>query len=160
MKLQRLFALTCLICALPAHAATTVNCTASAGGIAFGIYNPLAAAANASTGSLRITCNGSGTGSANVTVGVSLSTGLSGSYATRKMFSGVNELSYNIFWSTAYSQIIGDGSGGSFAGSAGPFVVPAGGSNFATGTLYGLIPKSQDVAPGNYNDVITVTVTY
>jgi len=143
-----------------AHAATTVNCTASAGGIAFGIYNPLSAVANASTGTLRVTCNGSGTGSANVTVNVSLSTGLSGSYATRKMFSGVNALNYNIFWSTAYNQIIGDGSGGSFAGAAGPFPVPAGGSNVATGTLYGLIPVSQDVAPGSYSDVITVTVTY
>jgi spore coat protein U-like protein len=142
------------------HAATTVNCTVSASGIAFGIYNPLSAVANASTGSLRITCNGSGTGSANVTVNVSLSTGLSGSYAARKMFSGVNKLNYNIFWSTAYNQIVGDGSGGSFAGGAGPFPVPAGGSNSATGTLYGLIPTLQDVAPGSYSDVITVTVTY
>jgi spore coat protein U-like protein len=143
-----------------AQGATTVNCTASASGIAFGIYNPLSAVANASTGSLRVTCNGSGTGSANVTLNVSLSAGLSGSYATRKMFSGVNALNYNIFWSTAYNQIIGDGTGGSFAGSAGPFVVPAGGSNFATGTLYGLMPASQDVAPGAYSDIITVTVTY
>ena len=143
-----------------AHAATTVNCTASAGGIAFGIYNPLSALANASTGTLRVTCNGSGTGSANVTVNVSLSAGLSGSYATRRMFSGVNALSYNIFWSTAYNQIVGDGTGGSFAGTAGPFVVPAGGSNLATGTFYGRIPASQDVAPGSYSDIITVTVTY
>ena len=75
-----------------AHAATTINCTASAGGIAFGVYNPLSAVANASTGTLRVTCNGSGTGSANVTVNVSLSTGLSGSYATRKMFSGSTAL--------------------------------------------------------------------
>jgi spore coat protein U-like protein len=142
------------------RAATTVNCTASAGGIAFGIYNPLSAGANASTGNLRITCNGSGTGSANVTVNVTLSTGLSGTYATRKMFSGVNTLNYNIFWSTAYNQIIGDGTGGSFAGSAGPFPVPAGGSQVATGTLFGRIPASQDVAPGSYSDVITVTVTY
>jgi spore coat protein U-like protein len=152
--------LLCLTAICSAHAATTVNCTASAGGIAFGIYNPLSAVADASTGSLRITCSGSGTGSANVTVNVTLSTGMSGSYATRKMFSGANALDYNIFWSTAYNQIIGDGSGGSFAGSAGPFVVPAGGSNFATGTLYGRISASQDVAPGTYADVITVTVTY
>ena len=143
-----------------AHAATTVNCTASAGGIAFGIYNPLATLANSSTGTLRVTCNGSGTGSANVTVNVTLSAGLSGSYATRKMFSGVNALNYNIFWSTAYNQIVGDGTGGSFAGTAGPFAVPAGGSNLATGTFYGLIPASQDVAPGSYSDVITVTLTY
>lgn len=143
-----------------ARAATTVNCTLSAGGIAFGIYNPLSALANASTGTLRVVCNGSGTGSANVTVNVSLSTGLSGSYATRKMFSGVNILNYNIFWSTGYNQIMGDGSGGSFAGSAGPFPVAAGGSNVATGTMYGLIPASQDVAPGAYSDVIVVTATY
>lgn len=143
-----------------AQAATTVNCTASAGGIAFGIYNPLIALVNASTGTLKVTCNGSGTGSTNVTVNVTLNSGLSGSYATRKMFSGANALNYNIYWSTAYTQIMGDGTGGSFAGTAGPFNVPAGGSNFATGTMYGLIPASQDVVPGSYTDVITVTVTY
>ena len=162
MRVAKLIAAACFSALmLPvAQAATTVNCTASAGGIAFGIYNPLSAVANASTGSLRVTCNGSGTGSANVTLNVTLSTGLSGSYATRKMFSGVNALNYNIYWSTAYNQIIGDGTGGSFAGATPPFAVPAGGSNLATGTLYGLIPASQDVAPGAYSDIITVTVTY
>src|SRR5258708_15404237 len=159
MKIRPLFAgLSLAVFTALSHAATTVNCTSSAGGIAFGVYNPLSAVANASTGTLRITC--SGTGSANVTVNVTLSTGLSGSYATRKMFSGANALNYNIYWSTAYNQIMGDGSGGSFGGSAGPFVVPAGGSNFATATLYGLIPASHDVSPGSYSDVITVTVTY
>jgi spore coat protein U-like protein len=143
-----------------AQAATTVNCTASASGIAFGIYNPLSAVADASTGTIKVTCNGSGTGSVNVTLAVTLSTGLSGSYATRKMFSGANSLNYNIYWSTAYNQIVGDGTGGSFAGTAGPFTVLAGGSNTATGTFYGLIPASQDVVPGAYSDVITVTVTY
>lgn len=143
-----------------AQAATTVNCTASASGVAFGIYNPLNSVSDASTGTLKVTCNGSGTGSVNVTLAVTLSTGLSGSFATRKMFSGANPLSYNIYWSTAYNQIVGDGTGGSFAGMAGPFTVIAGGSNTATGTFYGLIPASQDAAPGAYSDVITVTVTY
>ena len=162
MRVSHLIPAACLSAFLAplAPAATTVNCTASASGIAFGIYNPLSGLADASTGTLKVTCNGSGTGSANVTVNVTLSTGLSGSYATRKMFSGANALNYNIYWSTAYNQIIGDGTGGSFGGSAGPFVVPAGGSNFATGTLYGLIPASQNVVPGAYSDVITVTVTY
>jgi spore coat protein U-like protein len=162
MKIHALIAsMVAAVCLAPcARAATTVNCTVSASGIAFGIYNPLATVPNASTGTLKVTCNGSGTGSANVTVNVSLSAGLSGSYATRKMFSGTNTLNYNIYWSTAYSQIMGDGTGGSFAGTAGPFTVPAGGSNFATGTMYGLIPITQDIAPGSYSDLITVTVTY
>jgi spore coat protein U-like protein len=146
--------------AAPCRAATTVSCTAAATGVAFGIYNPLVTAGNASTGSVKVTCSGRGTGSANVTLSVTLSPGSSNSYATRKMLSGANSLNYNLYWSTAYNQIIGDGSGGSFAGSTQPFTVPAGGSNFATGTFYGLAPAGQDVAPGSYADLITVTVDY
>lgn len=149
-----------LMVALSGHAATTVNCTVSAGSIAFGVYNPLSAAPDTSTGTLRITCTGSGSGSKTETAALTVSTGLSGSYATRKMFSGTNALEYNIYWSTAYSQVMGDGSGGSFAGSAGPFTVPAGGSNFATGTMYGMIPAGQDVAAGSYSDTLVVTVEY
>src|ERR1700761_1583275 len=134
--------------ALNASAATTVSCTASASGIVFGLYNPLSTVASASSGTLQITCNGRGNGTAVVSVNVSLTAGRSNSYATRKMFSGTNTLNYNIYWSTAYNQIVGDGTGGSFAGSAGPFLVPAGGSNFATGVLYGLMPAGQDAVPG------------
>lgn len=148
------------VCFAPrAQAVTTVSCTVTAGGVAFGIYNPLNAVSDASTGTLRVTCTGTGTGSATVTLNLTLNTGMSGTFSTRKMFSGVNALNYNLYWSAAYTQIMGDGTGGSFAGTA-TFVVPAGGSNFATGTMYGLIPASQDVVPGGYSDVITVTVTY
>jgi spore coat protein U-like protein len=143
-----------------AGAATTVNCSVSAGSIAFGVYNPLNAGADTSTGTLRITCTGSGTGSKSETAGLTVSTGLSGTYASRHMVSGVNTLNYNIYWSTAYNQVMGDGSGGSFAGSAGPFTVPAGGSNFATGTMYGMIPAGQDVAAGSYADTLVVTVDF
>jgi len=143
-----------------AHAAIVVNCTASASGIAFGVYNPLSAVANASTGTLQVVCNGTGNGKTLVTLNVTLGTGLSGTYATRKMFSGVNALNYNIFWSTAYNQIIGDGSGGSVAGSVGPLRVDADASNVVTETFFGLIPTLQNAAPGSYSDVITVTVTY
>jgi len=162
MKIWRsIFAVSLMAVLAPfSRAAVTVNCTASAGGIAFGIYNPLSAVANASTGTLQVTCNGSGNGKTRVALNVTLSSGLSGTYASRKMFSGVNTLNYNIFWSTAYNQIVGDGSGGSVAGSVGPFRVAAGGSNVVTEIFYGLIPASQDAVPGAYSDIITVTVTY
>jgi spore coat protein U-like protein len=71
-----------------------------------------------------------------------------GECGAKKNFSGVNALNYNIFWSTGYNQIIGDGSGASVAGSVGPFRVAAGSSNVVTETFYGLIPASQDVAMG------------
>lgn len=158
--LVSLLALVAVCVAPPAQAAVTVNCTASASSIAFGTYNPLNTVSAASTGTLRVVCSGSGSGSTNVTVGVTLSAGMSGSYANRKMLAGSNSLNYNIYWSTAYAQIMGDGSGGSFAGTAGPFTVFAGGTGTATGTMYGRVPAQQDVAPGSYVDTILVTVTY
>jgi len=153
--------MTLLLAAEPAaHAAVTVNCTVTAGGINFGVYNPLSAIGDASTGSLLVTCTGSGTGTTNVTLNVSLSTGISGKYSTRTMVSGANVLNYNIYWSAAYAQIMGNGTGGSYSGQAGPIPLSAGGSVQATGTMYGYVPPLQDVAPGGYSDVITVTVTY
>lgn len=150
-----------LLAAAPvAHAAVTVNCTVTAGGIAFGVYNPLSAIGDASTGSLVVTCTGSGTGTTNVTINLSLSTGISGTYSTRTMVSGANVLNYNIYWSAADAQIMGNGTGGSYSGQAGPIPLNAGGSVQATGTMYGYVPPLQDVAPGGYSDVITVTVTY
>ena len=146
--------------AAPVSAAVTVNCTSSASSIAFGIYNPAKTTSTTATGSLLFTCTGTGSGSTNVTMGVTFSTGLSGTYATRKMFSGTNALNYNMYWSTTYTQIQGDGSGGSFAGTAGPFTVFAGGSSPVTGTMYGMIPALQDVAAGSYVDTVLVTVTY
>jgi len=150
---------TCLFAA-PALAVVTVNCTVAASSLAFGVYNPLNTTATTSVGNLSINCSGSGSGSVSVTTAVTFSTGLSGTYATRKMFSGSNALNYNIFWSTAYTQVMGDGSGGSFAGTAGPFTVFAGGSTPVTGTMYGRIPAQQDVVPGTYVDTVLVTVTY
>jgi len=156
-----LLALGLLLAVSPAaRAAVTVNCTVSAGGIAFGIYNPLSGIGDASTGSLLVTCTGTGTGSTLVTVDLSLSTGISGNYGTRTMLSGANVLDYNIYWNAAHTQIMGNGTGGSFSGQAGPFTVTAGGNVQVTGTMYGYVPPSQDVAPGGYTDVITVTVTY
>ena len=149
-----------LLVAPVARAAVTVNCTVSAGGIAFGVYNPLSTIGDASTGTLLVTCTGSGTGSTSITVDVSLSTGISGNYTTRTMVSGANVLNYNIYWSAADQQIMGNGTGGSYSGSAGPITLNAGGSVQATGTMYGYVPPQQNVAPGGYSDVITVTVTY
>jgi spore coat protein U domain-containing protein, fimbrial subunit CupE1/2/3/6 len=162
MRLVRLaLGATLLFAAVPAaRAAVTVNCTVTAGGINFGVYNPLNAVADASTGSLVVTCTGSGTGTTTVTVDLSLSTGISGTYSTRTMVSGANILKYNIYWSAADQQIMGNGTGGSFSGQAGPIPISAGGSVQATGTMYGSVPPLQDVAPGGYSDVITVTVTY
>jgi spore coat protein U-like protein len=144
-----------------AQAAVIVSCNVTTGGIAFGVYSPLSTVGTASTGALKVTCTGTGTGrrGGNVTAILSLSTGLSGNYASRTMFSATNVLNYNIYWNTAYNQIVGDGTGGSSTGSAN-MTVTVGNSAQVTNTVYGYIPPLQNAAAGGYTDVITVTVTY
>lgn len=141
-------------------AGASVSCTAAATGVAFGLYDPLATTGNTSTGNLTVSCTSQGNGMPNVTVNVTMTPGLSNSYGTRMMYSGKNSLNYNIYWDAVHSQIIGDGTGGSVVGSMKPFNVPGGGGNYVTGTLYGLVPAGQDVAPGSYADSIIVTVNY
>ena len=142
-----------------AKAAVTFTCTVSASGIAFGIYNPLSPTGDSAVGSWNVTCNAIGSGSATVAGTLTLSAGSSGSYAARTMKSGTQALQYNIFTSPSHTQVIGDGSSGTFALSDSG-TVTAGQVYQISGSLYGFMPPSQDVVAGNYTDSIVVTVTY
>lgn len=157
-----LFAVACAasLVVAPATAAIVVRCSASAGSINFGVYNPLAGTGDASVGTLMVNCSGSGRGSTRITIGVSLSPGLSGNYGVRKMLSGASALDYNIYWDPQHTIVMGDGTGGSYSGTAGPITIFNGGTVQATGTMYGYVPARQNPNPGSYVDVITVTVTY
>jgi spore coat protein U-like protein len=75
------------------------------------------------------------------------------------MFSGANSLSYNLYFSSAYTQVWGDGSSGTVRGTATLFVSP-GAPRTVSGAIYGRAPAAQDVAAGTYADTIVVTVTY
>lgn len=163
-KLLNAFGLTialALAAAFPsgARAAVVFLCSVSANGINFGLYNPLNAASTTAAGSWSVNCTASGTGSGTVSGTLSLSAGSSGTYSSRRMKSGTNTLSYNIYLTPAYAQILGDGTAGTYAPSDSGTVV-AGQQYQVTGTMYGLMPALQDVAPGAYVDSIIVTVTY
>lgn len=105
------------------------TCTVTANPIAFGNYNPFAAA---------------------------LSTGQSGTYNPRYIISGTtsDELDYVLYTSAARVTIFGDGTAGTQTVS----------KNFKNNTVrirvYGQIPATQNIAPGNYTDSITATVTF
>jgi spore coat protein U-like protein len=149
-------ALALILCAPAAHAAVT--CTATATSVAFGTYNPMSATPDTSTGSISVRCTATGSAET-VALVVSMSTGLSGTYAPRRMFSGANPMDYNLFFSTAYTQIWGDGTAGTFRGTAS--ITPRPGTPAtATGTVYGRVPALQNVAAGSYLDTIIMTVTY
>jgi spore coat protein U-like protein len=147
-----------LVASTPALAA--VSCSASATGPAFGIYNPLNASPALANGSVSVTCNWLSGGTTTINLVTSYSTGASGSYASRSMKSGTNVLSYNLYFDAAFTQIRGDGTGGSQTGGA-TFTLSSGSpTQSASSPIYGRIPASQDVAPGSYADTIVLTVTY
>jgi spore coat protein U-like protein len=144
----------------PALAAAAVSCTVSATGPLFGIYNPLSATPTYANGQVQATCTLLSGGATTVNLVSSYSTGHSGSYALRSMTAGTSILNYNLFFDAAYTQIRGDGTGGSQTGGASFSLTPGNPTQSTTSTIYGRIPASQDVAAGAYADTIVVTVTY
>jgi spore coat protein U-like protein len=135
--------------------ATLVDtCLVTATSLTFPAYVPTGGTIKAtSTISLRCT-NG-------VQYGVGLSAGSTSgaSYAQRLLANGGNTLQYNIYTSSAYSSVWGDGSGTTqiMSGNAAGFAAPI------TLTVYGEVPDSatnQAAVPGTYNDTIVVVLTY
>jgi spore coat protein U-like protein len=140
-------------------AAVSFSCTVSASALAFGLYPANSATPVTSSGTFMVTCTATGSGSATVSGTLSLSTGSSGSFATRTLRAGSSVLDYNIYVTPAYSQIFGDGTAGTYQLSESG-TVTSGQVYQVGGALYGLIPARQDVAPGSYLDTIVMTVVY
>jgi spore coat protein U-like protein len=140
------------------HAAAT--CTAAATGPVFGVYNPLNASPTLANGTVSVTCTWTGGGSTTVNVVSSYTAGNSGSYASRFMLSGVNRLNYNLYYDAAFTQIRGDGTGGSQTGGATLVVSSGTRTDSASSVIYGRIPAGQNAVPGSYLDTITMIVTY
>lgn len=136
------------------------TCTISATGPAFGLYNPLNAAPTTANGSVTGSCTWTGGGSTTFNLVSSYNGGNSGAPANRYMLSGVNRLYYNLYYDAAFTQIRGDGTGGTQTGGATITVSNANRTVTTTSTIYGRIPAAQNASPGNYSDSVTVTITF
>lgn len=138
-----------------------VSCSVSAIGPSFGIYNPLNVSPTLANGSLTASCTLSGNTSTTVNLTSSYSAGNSGNFSSRSMKSGAHVLSYNLYYDDAYTQIRGDGTGGSLTGSASLTLTRTDRTQATPiSTIYGRIPIGQDVAAGSYTDMIVITITY
>jgi len=137
----------------PAHA---FKCTVNATAISFGSYDVFAATPLDATGSISVDCNiPSQNPNAPLAVTVTLSPGNSGTFAQRQMQGPLSTLDYNLYTTPSYSTVWGDGSGNSqfpttFITRDTPW----------TAIIYGRIPARQNVQPGLYNDLLTVTVLW
>jgi spore coat protein U-like protein len=126
-------------------------CTVSTTGVNFGAYSVFDPSPSDTTGTLTVRCTG-----LNLVVTATLSTGSSGSYATRTLRRGTEVLNYNLFADATRTSVLGDGNGGTTDFSWFLLV----GNQTRTQTIYGRIFAAQDVAVGNYSDTVIVTVNF
>ena len=136
------------------------GCTVATTNMSFVNVNPLAATSAPSTSTVTVSCGG--VAGLFVSYSVAFSAGNSGSFATRKMVNGANQLAYNLYQDAGLTTVWGDGTGGSQSQSGGVTLVALG-TYSQSFTVYGSIPLPQSTvapSPTPYGDSISVNVTY
>jgi spore coat protein U-like protein len=159
MAHRTLLPLACML--LPVHA-LAAGCTltgnaptVTASAIDFHTYNPGATSPAQANGTVQIKCP-LGIGLLpSFTVALSAGNG-GGGYAPRQMQMGANRLGYNIYTTSGYGTVWGDGTGGT-ATQTFSAILSLGTISF---TGFGQMTTGQYVATGPYTDTITVTVSY
>lgn len=117
----------------------------STSSVAFGGY--IGPAAKTTTGSITVNCT------SETTYTIDLLAGNSGTFGVRHLTSGANTLHYNLYTDGTHTTIWGDG----LLGTSNIQNTAAGST---VHTVYGRILPGQTPASGNYDDSITVVVTY
>jgi spore coat protein U-like protein len=138
---------------------TNCNCSISVGTFNIGTYAPLSGSSSNGSSNITIQCTVTLVPLISAAYQISLTTGSSGSYTTRKMTNGSYLLNYNIYTDPARTTIWGNGTAGTSTidDSYLNLLVLSVTRNYA---MNGFIPASQNVGPGVYNDSITATVTF
>ena len=149
-----------LLGALEARGAA--DCTVSAVGVNFGIYDPYLTTPDDSVGEITVTCTHLSGPAIDVRYTVTLSTGSSGTFAPRRLRASAALLGYNLWSDPARSSIWGNGSAGTVIVTGLLKVGPGVGNEVRSNVhpIYGRIPALQDAAEGDYLDSIVATLTY
>lgn len=144
------------------EAQAAADCTVTAVGVNFGVYDPYVTAPDDSVGEITVTCNHLSGPAIQVRYTVTLSTGGGGTYAQRRLRAGPALLGYNLWTDSARSSIWGNGSAGTVIVTGSLKVGPGAGNGVRTAVhpIYGRIPALQDAAEGDYVDSIVATLTY
>jgi spore coat protein U-like protein len=132
-------------------ASVTPTCTIAAAPMNFGASIPTPISSNVdSTTTVTATCSSG----AAYQVALSAGIGAGATFASRRMTSGANVLSYSLYSDLARGSVWGNGTGGSVV------VNNTGAGTAQTLTVYGRITSPQSVLTGTYSDTITVTITF
>ena len=155
--MRRLGLLALLACFWSGGGLRAQTCTASTQPVAFGMYQPLSGTTATTTGTVTVVCQA--TVSLLVAYTVALSVGGGTSFAARSMGGMSPRLGYQLYRDSAFSQVWGDGTNGTFTVTNGyllSVLVPV----TTNASVYGRIAASQLVNVGSYTDAVMVTVNY
>ena len=129
----------------------TQSCSVTSGSLAFGTYDPLSNSDLDVGGNIWLSCTNLGPAV------VKLDQGLSGTgtldFPNRHMQNQLNggpALAYSLFSDIGRNNDWEGQFGEDFTGSGDEDAIP----------VYGRIAQHQNVAPGNFSDTVTITVTY
>lgn len=114
------------------------TCNVVVTNIVFAAYNPLAFGNTDSTGSVKVTCGG--VVGLLVPFTVDLGKGGGTSFSTRRMASGANTISYNVYLDSNYTTVWGDGTTSTGRISSSVLLDALGLTPGVTFTVYGRIP--------------------
>jgi len=135
------------------HAVVVRNCTVVTTPVDFGNYDPLVANRTQpldSTGTVTVECT------KGVAPAVELDLGQNADGTNRRMAGGAAEfLGYELYADPGHSNIWGTGTQGLSLPSS-----PGVGGTPAPQMIYGRVAGGQNVAPGDYNDTVNVTVIF
>ncbi|HUL60206.1 MAG TPA: spore coat U domain-containing protein [Anaeromyxobacteraceae bacterium] len=121
------------------------SCQLTAGTVAFGNYDPLAAANTDATGTFTVACN-KGTAWS-----ISLGLGANASGAIRRMTDGTNFLTYELY----------NDAGRTTVWNAVNLVSGVAANKTAVSeTIYGRVTAGQDLAAASFTDTVVATVTF
>jgi spore coat protein U-like protein len=134
-----------------AVSATVLNsCTLNNGTLAFGTYSGTKISV---TGSFSVNCTNGG----DYIIALDKGIGSGSTFAQRLMTNQSNTaytLGYSIYTASGGATVWGDGTNSTST------VTGVGTGTSQTINLYGVIPASETVLTGTYNDTVTATVTY
>lgn len=147
-----LLTLCLILAAAESHAGAPSICTGTTTSVNFGNYDVFQTAQTTSTGTITITCTQT-VNPATINIGPSANSGV---FIPRQMIKagGPDLLNYNLFIDPSYLTVWGDGTQGTSS-----WIGKIQQKNFSYNiAVYGSVPAGQDVYPGLYSDVLTVTV--
>ena len=127
------------------------NCLVSATNVNFGTAPGVLSSAVTATGNITATCSNNHS----YTIALNQGSTSGASLTDRRMAgSGAAVVHYELYTSSGYTTVWGDG-------TSGTGTVSGTGNNSAQSyTVYGRVPAQSPAAGGSYSDTITVTVTY